>query len=150
MTATTATDTSAAVAGEGLVDHARCEAPDCDAVICCCRGRVCAGAVAQACVHHSLLCHACAPVECRDCADLWSAEGLWAVHLLPQLDVEPVAEDTPPTAREDLVTCVDCDHGGVPTGDPAFPVDSCTTCDGTGYVPLAAWLAGHHPGRTAA
>lgn len=64
-------------------DHARCESPDCDAVICCCHAPttapVCLGTVEQGCIHHSPLCHACAPQECRDCLDLCAAEGWgWA------------------------------------------------------------------------
>lgn len=50
------------------VDHAPCDGPDCEHVICCCRQPVeCPGTTVQACTHHSLLCEECAPVECVDC-----------------------------------------------------------------------------------
>lgn len=61
--------------------------------------------------------------------------------LLSPADLEPAPVDDVPV-HEDRVTCVACDHGGVPTGDPAAPMDSCPVCDGTGFVSLAGWLAG--------
>lgn len=51
-----------------LVDHARCEGPDCDVILCYCPTDCeCVGTVPKGCLHHSLLCPDCALVECLDC-----------------------------------------------------------------------------------